>query len=156
MDRIVIEEHIQLDLLGCHRWTGARDRDGYGRAGKDLAHRRAWEDAVGPIPPGMQLHHTCSARDCVFVDHLMLISAKEHGLLDHLSVSGRNRRKRSCVHGHKFDEGNTYLAPDGSRHCRACSRIRQRGYAAKRKSGRTKSRQRPTTRPPNKESRRSG
>jgi hypothetical protein len=40
-------------------------------------------------------------------------------------------RRTHCVHGHPFDEVNTYRAPDGSRHCRACNLQSVRSYQAK-------------------------
>ena len=38
----------------CIRWGGTIDRDGYGRRGGRLAHRVAYEKAVGTIPPGLE------------------------------------------------------------------------------------------------------
>ena len=78
MKRMVIEERYQVDLFGRHRWTGRLDRDGYGRAGSDMAHRRAWEEAVGPIPDGMQIDHLCRTRDCINVDHLEVVTPWEN------------------------------------------------------------------------------
>lgn len=40
-----------------------------------------------------------------------------------------NRDKTHCVHGHEYSSENTLIRPDGSRSCRACNRIRNRGYA---------------------------
>lgn len=43
----------------------------------------------------------------------------------------RSRRKSdrlTCPYGHPYDEVNTYRDPAGWRHCRACSRERDRDY----------------------------
>lgn len=63
---------IRLSGLGpCEEWQGRRSRDGYGFFGvKTAAHRHAWEQAHGPIPPGMVVRHRCDNPPCVRVDHL--------------------------------------------------------------------------------------
>lgn len=45
-------------MSDCVNWKGYRDKDGYGRLskpkeGERAAHRVAWVEAHGPIPPGM-------------------------------------------------------------------------------------------------------
>jgi len=37
-----------------------------------------------------------------------------------------NSRKTHCIHGHPFDEANTYRPPSGGRSCRQCAAARQR------------------------------
>ncbi len=37
-----------------------------------FAHRLAWEDAHGPLPPGMHVCHKCDVPKCINVDHLFL------------------------------------------------------------------------------------
>lgn len=37
-----------------------------------------------------------------------------------------NTRKRECPKGHPYSASNTYVSPDGDRHCRACKRERER------------------------------
>lgn len=61
---------------GCLLWTGALDTHGYGQLKVDgrnvLAHRFAWTQARGPIPPGQHLRHDCDTPRCVNVNHLRL------------------------------------------------------------------------------------
>jgi hypothetical protein len=38
----------------------------------------------------------------------------------------RNADKTHCIRGHVFDAANTYVDPDGSRHCRMCRRATDR------------------------------
>lgn len=113
-----LNTRIQVDLFGCHRWQGPFNVDGYGRWGKYLAHRRMFEDARGPIPPGYQVHHKCPVpvRDCVNVEHLEALPANEHH---------RRHRRNRCGSGHLVDASNTRQSPDGSKHCRPCNRDAQ-------------------------------
>jgi hypothetical protein len=67
----------KVDRSGaCHLWTAAKTLDGYGQVRVNcllqLAHRRAWEVANGPIPDGLQVLHRCDVRACVRVEHLFL------------------------------------------------------------------------------------
>ena len=71
-------------------WTGAVSH-GYGnrKVGgvNHRAHRYAFEQAVGPIPPGMELHHTCGERLCVNPAHMQPITKAEHTAL-HRRLAG--------------------------------------------------------------------
>lgn len=62
-------------LGACHLWVGKLTRDGYGacRVGAEqLAHRAAWTLAVGTIPRGLLVRHSCDRRACANVGHLLL------------------------------------------------------------------------------------
>lgn len=58
----------------CIVWIGGRHPLGYGYFGAQgiryRAHRWAWEEAKGPIPDGAVIHHMCSNKPCVNVEHL--------------------------------------------------------------------------------------
>lgn len=44
----------------------------YGQVNGRGAHRWRWEEAFGPIPPGMKVLHHCDNPPCVELDHLYL------------------------------------------------------------------------------------
>ena len=60
----------------CIIWTGHRDPNGYGRVSvpghSTYAHRFAYEEVHGEIPPGMSVLHTCDVPSCVNPVHLYL------------------------------------------------------------------------------------
>lgn len=116
----------------CWLWTAYTNPDGYGQFGEThgqgrLAHRWAYEHLVGPIPAGMQLDHLCRVRHCVNPSHLEPVTQREN-LMRGEGVTTKNAAKTHCVHGHPFDEANTY-AWRGRRACRTCrdARNRRRG-----------------------------
>src|SRR5262245_53689249 len=98
----------------CQEWTKGRNARGYGRAtATQDAHRYVYEQAHGPIPKGRHLHHTCGNVGCVNLDHLEVLTPREHRqrhLLTH------------CRRGHELTEENTRIYPNGTRHCRTCLR----------------------------------
>ena len=105
----------------CIRWTGTIDSDGYGRLGGRLAHRVAYEKAVGEIPTGLELDHVCRNKACVNPAHLEPVSRMEN-------MRRRYVVQTRCAHGHVLDGENTYRRPNGHRDCRACSRQRQQKH----------------------------
>ena len=78
----------------CIETTWGRTRDGYGKAMRDkrywLAHRYAWTQANGPIPPGMVVMHRCDNPPCVNVAHLMLGTQQDN-------IADRQRKQRMSV-----------------------------------------------------------
>lgn len=68
-------EKVEL-TPGCWLWTGYRDRRGYGTITVDRkvtrAHRLSYEMAVGAVPDGQWVLHTCDNPSCVRPDHLFL------------------------------------------------------------------------------------
>lgn len=78
----------------CWEWRGVRFVEGdYGRLvrrGKNLrAHRVAYELSIGPIPPGLDVLHTCDNPPCINPAHLWVgTDADNHR--DRM-LKGRNR-----------------------------------------------------------------
>jgi len=129
---------------GCVIFTGPLNGDNYGRikiAGQMLnAHRQLYLDAVGPVPDGMMLDHTCHSSDaecpggkeclhrrCVNPNHLEPVTAAENNMRGR-SLTAQNFLKTHCDQGHEFTPENTKpvkrLRIDGTpqRHCRTCAR----------------------------------
>ncbi len=113
----------------CWLWRGSLSPDGYGRIavqGRNVgAHRVAWELVNGPIPTGLTIDHLCRVRACVNPTHLEAVPLREN-VLRGLGPTAINSSKTHCVHGHEFNEANTYVYPSGYRHCRVCRRALDR------------------------------
>lgn len=112
---------------GCWNWTGRLDAWGYGRLGRRGAHRASYIERVGPIPEGLVLDHLCNNPRCINPDHLEPVTDAENH-------RRKAERQTHCKHGHEFTPENTYIAPSGSRHCRACNRVRVAAYSARKKA----------------------
>lgn len=126
--------NVAEDASGCWIWTGRTSR-GYGdfSVGEQLhirAHRWAYELLVGPIPEGLTLDHLCRTPACVHPWHLDPTPIGVNVLRGN-APTAINARKTHCVHGHPFDEENTYREGDGYRRCRTCRREAGRRYRAK-------------------------
>lgn len=127
----------------CWLWTGASDRNGYGRfrvsAARPtvLSHRFAFELGVGPIPDDMGACHRCDHPPCVNPAHLFLGTQ-----FDNMADAGQKGRlsqklRTHCVHGHEFTEANTMVFRQSNgrgtcRHCRTCASENNRTYRRRR------------------------
>jgi hypothetical protein len=119
---------------GCWNWTGTLNvRDGYGFFKVDRrqwsSHRWAYETLVGEVENGLHLDHLCRNRLCCNPDHLEPVTCREN-LMRGETLAAANAAKTHCIHGHEFNEENTYWRRDRTpptRMCRACSRQRARG-----------------------------
>ena len=122
-------------VSGCWLWTGAKQQEwGYGVFGPVFgrsavgAHRVAYELFTGEIPPGQHLDHLCRVPACVNPEHLEAVTCREN-LMRGTGFAATNAAKVVCIHGHPFDDENTYLWR-GRRECRACHAARARTYRA--------------------------
>ena len=77
---------VEERLDECQVWSWATDGKGYGMLAHEgkvlLAHRAAYELVNGPIPSGLELHHTCDTPLCVNPNHLLAVTRIEHMTLD--------------------------------------------------------------------------
>ena len=110
---------------GCLIWQGALNPKGYPY---HAVYRRFYEQAKGPIPPGMVIDHVwergCRHKSCVEPEHLEAVTRVENikrgyaarGLTD------------ACGKGHPYTPENTLVKAKG-RACRTCQReYRQNHY----------------------------
>lgn len=116
------------DFTGCAVAAGyVNRRDGYARVyrpglGMRLAHRVAWEEAVGPIPSGYEIHHICRTRACLRVDHMVLVTPQEHKAIE-------QAERTHCRRGHPYAL-EAHVRKDGRRYCLRCERDNRRRRAA--------------------------
>lgn len=101
--------------FGCVVWTGAVDKDGYGRYRGKLVHRVAWELEHGAILDGLEVEHRCRVRTCL--RHLELLTRSEQ----ERAKSWRRRVKAECRNGCDM-ELYAMTLPTGGRLCRRCDR----------------------------------
>ena len=108
------------------RESVVRKGPGYGaHRNQQYLHRWVWEQINGPIPAGMEVMHLCDNRRCFRYDHLRLGTHAENMGDMRAKRRDRNGKERDhCIHGHPYDEENTYWRRDrpGHRECRACRR----------------------------------
>ena len=120
----LLEQHIERTPT-CWIWAGSRDRGGYGMLRIDRvrhwAHRLAYEEWVGAIPDGLEIDHLCRRHDCVNPKHLEPVTHREN-MRRGISPAAHALRFDRCIHGHEFDDANTYRPPGnpGRRICRTC------------------------------------
>lgn len=115
---------------GCWEWTGYCHDNGYGETafrgrGRPI-HRLMWMIERGPVPKGMDVMHKCDNAPCFNPDHLELGTRKQN--LDDCVARGRHffAKKTHCKRGHELSGENLYVCPEGRRHCKSCTRAKQR------------------------------
>lgn len=110
--------NIQRDsIFGCILVLEPRDRDGYGRIGRRLAHRVKYEEVHGAIPQGMVVDHLCRRVNCIAIAHLELVTNEEN---QRRKSWPRRARQKQCKHGH--DMSDAMVTKEGGRLCRTCGK----------------------------------
>lgn len=122
---------------GCWLWNRAMD-NGYGQFSDNrkmwLAHRWSYEFLRVEIPAGLVLDHTCETPLCVNPWHLEPVTQKVNVLRGH-GLTASKAAQTSCIHGHPFDEANTYVDKRGHRSCQTCRRETSRRHQSRRLVG---------------------
>jgi hypothetical protein len=86
--------------------------------GRTKAHIAAWVEAMGPVPEGYELDHTCRNRRCCALHHLEPVTRSENE--KRKSWQYRLKRKQ-CKWGHDLSV-NRIVTKFGGITCRACNR----------------------------------
>lgn len=107
----------------CWLWTAGKDWDGYGIFARDgsrscRAHRWSYEQAIGPIPEGLQIDHLCRVRNCVRPDHLEAVTSRTNTLRGETRAA-KNAIKTHCPYGHLLND---------ARKCSVCTAVATRIY----------------------------
>lgn len=134
----------------CWPWTGKVNGSGYGiiglgrrSEGKSAVHRVAYEIAIGPIPDGHQLDHTChndtecfGGGDC---EHRRCCNPKHlEPVTQQINVARGNAGlwqtfKTHCPKGHEYTPENTF-SNNGGRGCKTCRRDWNRKYNSRKRA----------------------
>lgn len=92
----------KADETACWKWTGATDKDGYGRltvrrnGGRTTirAHRLSYQLSTGEIPAGYYVLHSCDNPPCCNPAHLRLGTQRDNGA----DMKARGRCKGNGYH----------------------------------------------------------
>lgn len=111
------------EAAGCWPWRGYRVRGGRGVVIVDgkarAAHVLAYELAVGPVPAGQRLSHSCSDRACCNPAHLEARSVVRAAA----KVRKPTRPDREeCWRGHEYTPSNSYFPPKAKSRGPICKR----------------------------------
>ena len=110
----------------CILWSGYIDQAGYGRFGRHgYAHRRAYEEAVGPIPEGLTIDHLCRVRACINPEHMEPVTRGEN-VLRGVGPAAMAARVTHCPQGHAYAGWNLTIKKDGARRCRTCHNAQEK------------------------------
>jgi hypothetical protein len=130
LDERALDKFEQRGPEECWPWTGMKSDKGYGKIKLNgrrspcvQAHRVVYEMFIGPIAEGLVLDHLCRNHGCVNPSHLEPVTDREN-ILRGEGIAAQRAQQTRCIHGHPFDETNTYRRPNGTRDCRRCMRDR--------------------------------
>lgn len=117
----------------CWLWTAYTGAAGYGRFGRQNAHRVSFLLTHGALTPGLEIDHICRVRNCVNPEHLQELThqANVDRCLRVKNAESRDKYKTSktspkghCPRGHAYD----LVRKDGVRICRVCKNETNRLY----------------------------
>lgn len=94
-------------------------------------HRLVAEAFLGPRPDGCEVRHLDGDPKNNRLANLAYGSPSENSLDRVRHGTDYNAGKTHCMHGHLFDDANTYIHPNGHRQCRACSNESKRRSLAR-------------------------
>lgn len=86
-------------------------------------HRPHTEEAKAKMSASLRQHYGTDEREA-------LARLNPGQPLPPVGANKHNSGKTTCPANHEYDEENTYIAADGSRHCKKCSRQRTREWQA--------------------------
>lgn len=122
---------LRPTLGQCWTWDGPRTDGYYGciyfRKVVVLAHRIAYTESKGKIPPGLVVDHLCFNKRCVNPSHLEAVTRGVNcfrGNGDRLARQSDNSLTH-CPHGHPYEGDNLVVkvySKYTQRHCRECRR----------------------------------
>jgi HNH endonuclease len=137
-----LESRARMGANGCWEWPGFVLPNGYCETsawGRGIrVHRLSYRIFKGPVPPDMDVLHSCDNTICFNPDHLSLGLDKQN-IGESIARGRRNTarpgrvrnpgmyERNECSRGHKLEGENLYITPDKRRQCRTC-----RGAAARR------------------------
>lgn len=125
----------------CIVWTGATDKNGYGRINVNgenkTVYRVAYELEHGPIPEGLEPDHLCRNPPCLNVGHLEAVSRRVNTMrgMSALVTKERAANRTHCKNSHELTEANTIIRfKNGYRYrmCRRCVNDSQKDRKSKR------------------------
>lgn len=73
------------------------------------AHRLAYTIAVGPIPDGLEVCHSCDNPPCCNPKHLFLGTGSENAIDRVAKGRDRNRGRTHCIRGHELSGSNVRI-----------------------------------------------
>jgi hypothetical protein len=121
----------KVNATGCFVWQGFTQEKGYGstsyRGRSRSIHRTVYKIVHRTsLNKDQFVCHTCDNPPCCNPAHLILAD-NDWNMADK-TAKGRHHELRvtHCPLNHPYDAENTYYAPNGSRHCKACKRYQLR------------------------------